>query len=113
MSLVILLIMCCIYGLEVDPQGVLFYLFLVVCLYTIYQGLLQATTMKVIAFATSLILSLLAVAGVSILITVMLKNGVGISPYVVIGALVIVLDAVVSPIIAFKMALRNFLVVGT
>lgn len=113
MSLLLLVIMCCVYGLNADPQGMLFYLFLALCLYTIYHELTQATTMRVEAFATNLILSLVSVAGVSILITIMMRDGTILYPYALLGAAVILLDAIVSPIIAFKMALRNIAVTGS
>lgn len=106
-SLLILVIMCSIYSLEAEPTGMVFYLFVTVCLVTVYYEITQATNITLEAFVGNLVFSLIALVGVSVLITIMLEQGNVFKPYILLGSAVIVVDALISPIISFKMALRN------
>lgn len=106
-SLIILVIMCVLYTLQAEPTEMLLYIYITVCMYAVYHELTQATTMRVNDFAVNLIFSLTAFAGAAVLIAIIVGNGDEFKPYVLLGTAVIVMDAVISPIIAFKMALGN------
>ena len=106
-SLIILVIMCVLYTLKAEPTEMLFYIYIAVCVYAVYHELTQATTMRVEAFAINLVLSMLAFAGAATLIAIIISNGDEFKPYIILGSAVIILDAIVFPIIAFKMALGN------
>jgi hypothetical protein len=105
--------MCTVYALDSEPQGILFYIFIAICLYTIYREIMHAANIKSDTdFILSLILSLVALVGVSVLTTIIIINNEIPKIYILFGSTIIVLDAIVSPSISFKMARRSILTIN-
>lgn len=111
MSLIILVILIVIYSFDISLSGWLSLIFTAFCFYSVYYELIKATSVHTDwQFIEDLLLSLVALSGISALFAFIFMKGEPFYLETLLGGGVIIFDAISSPIISFKMAHGNVIV---
>ncbi|MCU0970700.1 MAG: hypothetical protein MUF57_02620 [Gammaproteobacteria bacterium] len=106
-SLLIVLAMWLSYTTDIDLSGTLGLIFIGLCVFVLIIEFFKSGDIRIGPFMMDLLFAAIGLVAASSLITVMVMGGKGLSFHYILGCLVLVIDAILSPYNSFRTALRN------